>query len=48
MEPSDNINMNKDRYSEIAPSYDENMVSDKNYNIDIYKQKLFSASIPKK
>lgn len=37
MDPSDNINLNKERFSEIAPSYDDNMVSDKNYNMDNYK-----------
>jgi hypothetical protein len=38
MDPSENTNMNKERYSEIIPSYDENLVSDKNYNTEAFKQ----------
>jgi hypothetical protein len=37
MDPCENIILNKERYSEITPSYDENLVSDKNYNIEMQK-----------
>lgn len=37
MDPCENNNINKERYSEITPSYDENLVSDKNYKMEMQK-----------